>query len=400
MTVVLAAAQDTGGANALCPVINTLGQYADVQVRVVASGTAAGVFCRNGVAHQKIDPVQRLQKLFDDSASKIMLEIGPDVLLTGTSWGPSLEKALAELSQARGIQSLAVLDMWSFYRERFEKPPTNNLSYLPTKVAVMDQQAFDESVLAGLPRESLVITGQPYLEIVRQRVQDPQLKQKAIDLRRDWLAEAGAPEDALVVLFVSEPIERDLGPSSPYHRGYTEIDALEGLAAAAAGVERRTGQSIVIVLKPHPEQETHTFNLGPLAARRTIPMAGALDPLTPVIASGAVVGMTSMLLIEAAIAGKSTVSFQPGLSDQPTLVGSRLGVVDSVSSSEELEAFLMRTKYTDAASSSGFGLRYARAHEGAAKRIAGILLGMVNTISRDHDTDRPGYNSKDKGEPQ
>ena len=281
MTTVLAAAQDVGGANALVPVIERLRRYTQVRVAVLARGNAAGVFSAAGIDHRAVDDPADFGPGLDETVCRTLSEMTPDVLLLGTAWGPSIDKVLLAASQRAGVPSLSVLDMWSNYRERFSDPASGEVM-LPTKVAVMDDVAFAEALEAGLPRDRLVITGQPHLEVVSRGFQASDVAHQAASLRQAWLDGSGYGEGSRLVLFVSEAIARDFGPDTPYHRGYTEVDALEGAVEAVKLAEQRGQLRARLIVKLHPEESVESFHLGPLA-RENVVLLVADQPAWPCI---------------------------------------------------------------------------------------------------------------------
>lgn len=375
MLTVLAAAQDTGGANCIAPVISCLRQTAGVGVQVVASGKASDVFARAHVSHEAVRTAATTQESYDRAARDLIANHQPDAVLTGTSWGPSIDRGLASAARERHVPCVAVLDMWSYYRHRFEEPETRSLAYLPDRLAVMDGLAAEEAEAAGLPPERLVVTGQPYLEALPSRLDADAVSARAQALREAWLAQVRIAEPAFVVLFVAEPLLRDLGASELHRRGYTEGDALEGVIVAAEGAAQARGVAGLVVLRPHPEVPADQLVLGPLARERALPVADDGEPWSAVLASDVVVGMTSMLLLEAAFAQRPVISFQPSVEDPGAFVGCRLGLVRSAASVEALASCLETASQADAVPSET--AEVWQQHEGAAQRVAGTVLSMA-----------------------
>ena len=379
--MILAGAQDVGGANALVPVIEELGRRDQARVSVLACGKAAKVFSAAEIKHRTVEvPAEPVQGYYE-SIHENLAQRAPDALLLGTAWGHSLDKVLLRAAQDQKIPSLAVLDMWSYYRERFVDPASGEVC-LPTKLAVMDQLAFDQAVDAGLPASSLVITGQPYLEELAKAFRRRDLFERAESLRRQWLGEFAKEEARGLVLFASEAFSRDLGPGTPYYRGYREVDALEGLVEAARMIEHSHDLRIGVVVKLHPEESDESFQMGAMAQRRQV-LVVADQPVWPcLLASDVVVGMTSMLLLESAIAGRPTVSFQPGVQDGDSFVGAQIGLVPAVTSVHELapvlRGFLEKEAPEHGPEQTSTGTSaHALAQPGAAKRVADLLLRLV-----------------------
>ena len=378
--IILAAAQEVGGANVLIPVIEELVHRGDTCVAVLAGGKAVAAFSASGIEHASLNfPADAGQEYYD-KVYRHLVQVGPDALLLGTALGPSLDKSLVRAAQEREIPALSVLDMWSNYRERFTEPASGELR-LPTKVAVMDGLAFDQAVEAGLPASKLVVTGQPHLQALAERISGPGLAAKAASLRHRWLSGVQRPENTRLVMFASEAVSRDFGPGTPYYPGYTEFDALEGLVEAVNRVESLTSWPIKVVAKLHPEESDDSFLMCPRTREARV-IVVADQPAWPcILAADVVVGMRSMFLLESAIAGRPSVSFQPGVTADNSFIGSRMGMVLPASSTTELASILTGLLREGRAGPGGAAIDAARPlefmKEGAARRIGDLVLELA-----------------------
>lgn len=309
---ILAAAQETGSANALVPVVLVLQGWPGVRVTVAARAEAAEVFRSAGISLSTHADVRRL-----------LGEAAPDVMLLGTSLGPSLEKSLLRLGEARRVPAVSVVDHWSHYRERFLD--VSGPVPFPAVIAVPDAFAQQEATQAGLPPERLLVAGQPHLESLARSLPGPELQRVARSLRRAW---QGGTSSARVVLFLSEVWEFD---------GRTETDLFNEVLRAVQRVRHATGCDVNVVAKLHPAEGAQSRLAASLPARVRLVRD---DPAWPcVLAADAVVGMESMLLMEAAVAGRPVVSVKPATSEPP-FIGVRLGLVDAAHTVEELVRWL------------------------------------------------------------
>ncbi len=372
-TKVLAAAQDVGGANALVPVIRELQGWRHARVRVIASGKAARVFSDADIEHETFEVARMPSVECYERFIEVLGEIAPEVLVVGTAWGPSVAKYLLRAAQSLDTPSIAVVDMWSHYKERFIDPVTGELC-LPTLVGVMDRLAFEQAVEAGLPESSLVVVGQPHLEELASVLHGDDLLSEARVLRRSWLGEFAQAEAIRLVLFASEAFSRDFGSVGPYYRGYTEVDALEGLVRATRILERRSQFRTKIIVKLHPEESADKLRIGQTALESDLLLVADQPAWPCMLAADVVVGMTSMFLLEAAVAGKPTVSFQPGCLDKDSFVGTRSGMIPAVSSENELASILAGFMSLKGRSAGGSRPRVPQAlRTGSARRIAELI---------------------------
>lgn len=340
--VVLVAAHETGSANALVPVIRTLAEQAQVQVQVLATAYAPRLFREERIPHREIrlpeaTPAQLLQH-----ADQFLEDCKPDLLILGTAWEKNLEKALLKKATARGIRTLAMVDNWSYFRERFLGLDNQNLVF-PDKVAVVDEAARRQALQEGIPPERMVITGQPHLESLPKKAGQPAVRNQADRLRRQWLAASAGETAHRLILFVSEPLSTYSGPTSPYYRGYTEVDALKGVLQAAEVVGQRRGLRTRVVAKLHPREELASSPLVAWAASQKVRIEKEIPPLASFLASDAVVGMASMALLEAACVGRPAASFEPTGKEKMAFHGSRIGAVAKAGSVPELAQWLETT---------------------------------------------------------
>jgi hypothetical protein len=381
MAVVLVAAQEAGSANALVPVIRRLQGRGGVHVSAVACAQAVSVFEREGIAHRFVAITGSAQDGADNLACQLLKEHHPDVLLLGTSWGPSVEKALLRVARIEGLPSLSVVDMWCHYRERFTDPSSGALC-LPTKVAVIDAGAFDRAVAAGIPSDALVMTGQPYLDSLRDRFRDPDLARQASVLRRVWIGGSNEADSRRVVVFASEPLSVDFGPGTPHDRGYTELEALEALVEATEQCEQALRLEATIVIKLHPRQARQSVGLGPLALRRDIRVVADQPSWPCILAADVIVGMESIFLIESALAGKPTIRVHLNRQKPDVLAGSPIERLPTASSSQELARLLIGSLTEPSAmTTAGWGNchdGWARLADGdAASRVAALTLELA-----------------------
>lgn len=84
---------------------------------------------------------------------------GAAVLLSGTGWSSDVEHEARKLASARGIYSIAVLDHWVNYQERFVR---HGAMLLPDAIYVTDEYAMQEAMLC-FPNMSISLHDNYYL---------------------------------------------------------------------------------------------------------------------------------------------------------------------------------------------------------------------------------------------
>jgi hypothetical protein len=301
-------------------------------------------------------------------------DLRADILLSATSDnGVNLEKPFIAAAHRLGIPSLAVLDHWMNYRLRFANEK-GELVFLPDRIAIMDEQAREEMVAEGVDAGRLVVTGQPAFDELTS------LRRSALAKERQATRQVlGVGDEERMVLFASEPISTMCGtePSQPLYPGYTEQTVLRDLAAALGRLARQRPERIVLVVRPHPldkPENLHCEVERPL--RLVVDNRGKGRDV--VLAADLVVGMTTLLLVEACLLGCVVLSVQPGLRFADALPTNRWGVSRGVYCEKEIESALTSLLFDEKARADAVArTAKIRVQPGAAQRIVRLLDSLM-----------------------
>lgn len=267
---VLVAAQDPGGRNAIAPVIEAL--------------RARG--------EEVSEDIQR-----------------PDMILAGTSAGDSPDKrAIASLPS---VPSIAVLDFWSNYWQRFSSLGEKDFAYLPTRVCVMDMIAQEEMLAEGFPADRIVVTGNPHFDRFADAITSDH-------------------EDRCRILFVSQPVREAANLPGFTKIGSDEYDALRDVAMCLKALP----EEYYLSLRLHPKEPADKY-ASMLDSRIRRANEETLEDAISV--SGLVVGLFSPVLMQAAAAGKKVLSYEPVLFGLDMLVSNRVGVTTRIESPSALQ---------------------------------------------------------------
>jgi hypothetical protein len=273
--------EDAGAAAALMPLVRKL-RAARGGVELFATGRAAELFASGGLSMQPPDA--------------LVLD-GLGVLVTGTTaWGERVEARAVVQARSRGVPSVSFVDFWSNYEARFRLEAERGLDALPDVIAVVDAPMRDALIALGLDSARVVVTGSPAFDA----------------------ASAAPPtthERQPHVLFLSQPLLALYGPPTSEAKhpvGYTEREVLTLLAAACAA------EAIPLRVRPHPREDVVALTafVEPLPGGPRVTSEGRLADAVA-LARG-VVAMTTAGLVEAALAGATTLSIQP--TDAPTVL--------------------------------------------------------------------------------
>lgn len=286
----LMVARQAGTAAAFAPLAKALHLAA---ASVYAYPSAAAIFEREGVSFAPVTG-------FQDAVPSLRTS-EPGILLTGTSLAVDDDARWWSWAMTRNINSMAFVDQWCNYRERFVLDgallPAGEL---PDRVVVVDEVAAKGMAQAGFSHHQILVAGTPALD----RWFD--VDDKVVDA---LAAELRGPEGALLVLYVCEPDPAHwTSPgSSLLDRGFQA--RIEVLGKAAEAVVATRGRRVKILVKPHPVQLEQGFlHHLPRSTDQVRYEILSQSPILLARVADAVVGHSSVLLHESASWGKTTIA--------------------------------------------------------------------------------------------
>jgi len=314
--------EDPGAANSIVDLPDALAKRGLAAV-TVAAGHAGSYLAGLGV--------RATAAADSDSAAALLDAHRPRLVLAGTAENPdTLGLALIAEARRRGIGSVGFVDGPASAEYRFRGRGGDPLGFAPDRLLVPDDLTRRRFLKLGLAAERLVDCGHPHYDRVRAAGRElDRLGRDAVRAR----ALPDAPKDRPVVVFLAE-VSDGLIPGA-YRRGddYTlagrggsderTMIVLEEVLDALAPLRPRP----YVALRLHPKNREAEF----AAYRREIDFVSRGGPaLEAVFAADLVVGMTTILLFEAAIVGRATLSVIPRPIEAEWLSGIGLGVVPAV----------------------------------------------------------------------
>ena len=272
-------AHDAGGAEILSSHVRREGSAFQNGCVFVLAGPALAIFERKLGAIAGVSLAEALPQV--------------STLLCGTGWQSDWELDAIEAAHRYGKKSIAFLDHWVNYRERFLR---NGQLHLPDEIWVGDAIALDlvRSVLPEVPARQV---GNPYFLDV----------QSELARHRSPPREPGA---GLSILYICEPVREHAlrQHGNERHWGYTEEDALRYFLDHRHILGSAISQ---IVLRPHPSEAPGKYR--PIAQQSGAPIqfSDGRELLAEIAASDCVVGCNSMAMVIALLAGKRVVCCIP-----------------------------------------------------------------------------------------
>lgn len=279
----LFAAHDIGGGRVLVPVVEAC-RAARYRVAVMAQGPARQVLAGDLSMPDSLGDVVRA-----------MSDLGPVVAVTGTSAKAMLEHGVWAAARRLRIPSVALVDASINLLERFLRPADGGAQ--PDVIGVIDTQS--RRALLALKQVSarIEVVGQPHLERVGEIVG---AKRRLSRSRHRFV-------------YFSEPIVD--APGGRHRVGFDQFSVLERALPGFADAGKTS-----LIVKPHPNENPDPWRhwLARVARPAGVSLSlGNGDALRLMADAQGVLGMASMALIEASLAGIPTLALQPGRSYCP-----------------------------------------------------------------------------------
>lgn len=257
----------------------------------------------------------------------LVTRIAPQLVVVGTS--ENLATAgldFVEIATARGIPSVGLVDSSTNLSYRFRGTGDDPLGKCPQVVIVPDTVSREGMIALGLNADRIVVTGHPHWDYVRAEARSLQ-QQERNGLRRKLFGDSIG--DRLVVVFAAEIFggvdQQQFKSSLEYtlkgngdSSERSEIIIQEFLQAIAP--KRRNAH---LVLRLHPKNVPADLS-SYYSSFDTISKAG--PSLEVLYACDAVVGMTSMIMIEAALMGRPTLAILPRAIERQWLPTAAAGI--------------------------------------------------------------------------
>lgn len=367
---VLAVVEDPGAAN----MVKDLPQRA----------SAHGISLQIAAVSHAVPYLQTRQVEFltwESGSAKEFLELHqPPLLLVGSSDNPQ-SKVLELVLEARKrrIQSIGLVDMRMNADRRFQGRGEDSLACAPDYLIVPDTATANAYVSLGMDSLKVFPLGNPQYDLTLERS-----KKLFAEIPKNLLKEKLFGQEPLVITFVAEP-ESTLNPAltamstSQRLKGTSGspkrcLIVLEEFLAALKQLDQLEQQEPLVILRLHPRNQESDFH--PYKSDCRLHSGG--DPLELICASDLVVGMTSMLLLEAAIAGIPTLSIVPNIEEAQWLPTVAAGATPCATTKDQIAAALQDWYQSASVEPGPKSIADQWFEPGALERIAAFVKAKVD----------------------
>lgn len=360
---VLILVEDPGAANYVVGLPDALAAHG-VRSVLVANGKARAQLESFGVDYQPLAP--------NTTPVDLLVQTQARLVLVGTAEDRDcFGLALIAAARGRGVPSVGVIDGPSYPEERFRGRGANPLGFAPDRVLVPDETTRANFVALGMGQTNIVTAGHPLFDHMRDERARLDREGRAAVRRRVLRA---VPKDKPVLVFLAEISDGYQPELYRRHSGYrltgrggadtrTPIVIEEFLDASRA-------LSAYRVLRLHPKNTRGEF-AAYLDEFDALSEGGAPHDL--IYAADLVVGMTTMLLVEATLLGRPSVSIVPDPAEARWLTTASCGLTPVIDSREAIGPALR----------AGLGRRPDPAlidrvlPSGALERVANFVASML-----------------------
>ncbi len=322
--------EDPGAANFLADLPARL-QERDLTVELLACGHATKYMKSRGVNFVDLTvlPASTAQQLID--------QYEPHVIVGGTAENSkTLALALFEEGKRLKIPTVGVVDMMVNADRRFRGNSDEPFAYAPEYIVVPDEVAKEAFISLNFAPTNIFVIGYPHFEVVRQKAARLLHSQQTCD-----------PNHVAKIVFVAEP-ESEMSPEltrrnlnySLHGRGGSDFRTfivLEEVIDALTEADLRAH----LIVRLHPKNSLSEFNS---YQSEVAGFSEGGDPIPFLYDADLVIGMTSMLLQEAAWLGKQTLSVLPEEKERQRLATILSGLTPAVNQRKDLVRFLERFK--------------------------------------------------------
>lgn len=329
---ILLFAEDPSAANYVALLVPALSQ-GGWRPHLYATGVAAEWLRARHVAFTQAPPTSKTWSL--------LRQVGPACVLTGNAENPeTFGLRLIDASREVGIPSVAFVDALMRAPYRFRGATEDPLAHAPDWLLVPDAKTREAFVRLGYPQDRIEVCGHPQYD-------------STIAIAKQWNGEGGpaefrrrlfpdVPAERKILTFISEggmryPSMFERSCEYKFSGRGGETSRTKVILDEVLDAVAELPDTLFVVFRAHPVEDVADYREYTAEIDR---FSHKGSPLELVYASDLTVGMTSMLLLEAALLGRPTLAVLARDSEVELLPSVRSGLTPHVLNRQELRQML------------------------------------------------------------
>lgn len=300
----------------------------------------------------------------DADAGALLEEIRPGIIATGTSENPdSIGLLLNDAARKKQLPSVGLVDMAANAAGRFRGRTDCPLAHAPNELVVPDGATCDAFIKLGFPPNRIVVLGHPAYDRARCRRQEFEAGTQRYPRNRPRWVFVAEGYDLLTPAASLRSADYALHGrgNTDWRTGIVLEEILDAIAQFSPKPE--------IIVRLHPKSVREDF----AQWANEISFDDAADPFPCLWQADVVLGMSSMLLVEAAILGRPVLAILPRPEEREWLGHLANGDVPSVIGRTALGRELAKLALGD----QGYIRPETWSQLGAVERIAGHLISVL-----------------------
>jgi len=213
--------------------------------------------------------------------------------LCGTGWQSSLEYNAICQARSHGVHSIAFLDHWIHYSERFTR---SEKQCLPDEIWVGDTIA-EHKAKVSFPEISIKIIDNPYFQDIKNKL-------------ATMGTQININSDHNTVLYVCEPLREFalMQHNDEYYWGYSEEDALKYFLSNTDYISKNISS---IQIRPHPSESANKYENILHGCELPVTNGGLNSLIEEINNNDIIVGSESMAMVIGLLANKRVISCIP-----------------------------------------------------------------------------------------
>lgn len=244
-------------------------------------------------------------QILENDFEEIVNSYKPDLIFTGTSYPSDFDKQFLKIALEKNIECYTFVDHWTNIDLRF----TYENNFLePSQVWVIDENAKDIAMQAGIPENKIIISGNPYHKWLKNW--KPKVSKEV------FLKKIGLNNNTnKILLFAPDPLSNINGIEK---YGFDEISITQQFISEINS-QKDIYKSWKILIKPHPNQDIKKLTRILNDNESITILSSTIDANHLIYFSDLIFGFISSFLIEAKILGKKVIRFQSSINHNDPL---------------------------------------------------------------------------------